>query len=528
MVRIRRALIAAALPLLGGGTLLVVPASLAQIRLEPIGSYSTGVFDQGGAEIVAYDAATRRLFIVNGATGDIDALDLNDPTNPTFAFTIDLAAHGSGANSVAVKDGVVAAAVQAFVKTDPGQAVFFDGDGNVLSAVTVGALPDMIAFTPDGSKALTANEGEPSNDYSVDPLGSVSVIDLTDGAAHLTQADVTTLDFTAFNDRPLDASVRVFGPGATPAQDFEPEYLAAHNDSRFAFATLQENNAIAVIDLVSLKIVDVVGLGHKNHLLPANAFDASDRDNAAHLAPWPVRGLFLPDALAAYRSPLDGRAYLITANEGDAREYDGFAEEERVKNLALDPIAFPNAAELQADENLGRLNVTTTQGDADGDGDYDALYAFGGRSFSILDARTGRRVFDSGSGLERLLAHIHPADFNSDNAENDSFDSRSDNKGPEPEGVAVAELGGRVFAFVGLERDSGIVVADVSDPAAPRFVQYATHRDFSGDPEAGTAGDLGPEGLLFIPAADSPSGEPLLVVGNEVSGTTTVWAIRRD
>jgi len=132
---------------------------------------------------------------------------------------------------------------------------------------------------------------------------------------------------------------------------------------------------------------------------------------------------------------------------------------------------FPNAATLQEGENLGRLNVSTIDGDTDGDGDYDALYAYGGRSFSIRSAN-GDLVFDSGSRLENITARLLPEAFNSDNAENDSLDSRSDNKGPEPEGVTVGRVDGRTYAFVGLERIGGVAVFDVSQPQAPFFVQY--------------------------------------------------------
>ncbi|BBO78383.1 hypothetical protein DSCW_58000 [Desulfosarcina widdelii] len=217
----------------------------------------------------------------------------------------------------------------------------------------------------------------------------------------------------------------------------------------------------------------------------------------------------------------------MTANEGDARDYDTFAEEERVKNLDLDPDMFPDAETLQENEVLGRLTVTTAQGDLDGDGDYDERYSFGARSFSIFTpTKKGLRlVFDSGDQLEQLTAAALPFNFNSTNDENDSFDNRSDDKGPEPEGLTLGEIDGRTYLFLGLERVGGIMVYDITDPRDPEFVQYINNRDFSGDAEAGTAGDLAPEGLTFIPARKSPTGDNLLAVTNEVSGTTTVYKI---
>ncbi|MEC4985303.1 MAG: choice-of-anchor I family protein [Oscillatoria sp. PMC 1068.18] len=256
-----------------------------------------------------------------------------------------------------------------------------------------------------------------------------------------------------------------------------------------------------------------------------NTLDVSDADGEINLANYPIFGMLQPDAIDTFE--IGGQTYIISANEGDARDYDGFSEEARVADLVLDPEAFPNAEQLQQDEVLGRLQVTTELGDLDGDGDYDELYAFGGRSFSIFD-EFGNLVFDSGDDFEQIIAEQLPEFFNSDNDDNDSFDSRSDAKGPEPEGVVTGEIGDRTFAFIGLERVGGIMVYEVTDPQQPEFVQYLNNRNFSVDAEAANAGDLGPEGLVFIPAEDSPNGEPLLVVANEVSGTTTIYEITVD
>jgi hypothetical protein len=317
----------------------------------------------------------------------------------------------------------------------------------------------------------------------------------------------------------------VFGPGATVAQDLEPEYITVADNGRTAWVTLQEANAIGVLDLDSGEFTAIHGLGFKDHRLAANALDPSDRDGpsngkAVRIASWPVYGMYLPDAIAHYRT--GGKTYLVTANEGDSRAYTGFNEEARVSALALDPTAFPNGAALKGNAQLGRLTVTRANGDTDGDGDFDALYAFGARSFSIRDEH-GALVWDSGDALEQLTAI--PVQFNSDNAENDSWDTRSDNKGPEPEGIAVGQVQGRWYAFVGLERIGGVVVYDVTDPAAPSFVQYVNTRNYAGDPAADTAGDLGPEGLAFVPASASPTARPLLVVTNEISGSTRLFDV---
>ena len=495
------------------------------IRLSVAGTYATGVFDEGAAEIVDYDPVSMRLFVVNGDANAIDVLDAADPDHPTRLFAIPLAAYGNGVNSVAVKDGIVAAAVEADPKQLPGQVVFFDTDGNFLNQVAVGALPDMVIFTPDGTKVLVANEGEPDDDYVDDPEGSVSVVDISGGVVNAT---VSTAGFGAFNaqeDALTAAGVRIFGPGATVAQDLEPEYIAVSADNTTAWITCQENNAIAVLDIASRTITGIFPLGFKDHGLEENALDASDRDDGINIAAYAnLYGMYQPDAIKAFE--IDGQNYLITANEGDARDYDGFSEEDRVKDLSLDATAFPDADTLQANAVLGRLTVTNTLGDNGATG-YEALYAFGTRSFSILTPSVDGfdRVFDSGSQLERLTAALLPGDFNADNDENGSFDSRSDAKGPEPEAVTVGTIDGVTYAFIGLERIGGIMVYDVSTPTTPVFVQYLNNRDFSGVAAEGTAGDLGPEGIAFIPAADSPTEANLLAVANEISGTTTLYRI---
>ncbi|MBW0149088.1 choice-of-anchor I family protein [Marinobacter arenosus] len=518
------------------------------IELSKLGTYASGAFDEGAAEIVAHDSVNQRLFVINANDSTVDVLDINDPETPTKLSTIDATTEGASANSVAVYGDLVAVAIEAPVKQDNGKVVFYNTtDLNKVGEVTVGALPDMVTFTRDGQAVLVANEGEPSDDYTNDPEGSVSIIDLSNGVG---AATVTTADFTAFNAQQTDLvsqGVRVFGPGATLAQDLEPEYIAVSLDNETAWIALQENNAVAELDIAAGEITAILPLGFKNHSLLGNELDASNEDNGINLRNWPVKGMYNPDAIASYG--YNGKTYYLTANEGDSRDYPGFSEEFRVADLTLDAAAFPDAAELQEAESLGRLNVTSTLGyGASCDpsdpanvtltaGEYDTtyvettcvyeeLYAYGARSFSIWSA-DGTQVFDSGSEFERITARLIPDNFNGNNDEN-SFDNRSDDKGPEPEAITVGEINGQTFAFIGLERAGGIMVYNVTNPQNPEFVQYLNNRDFSvsqTDLENGLAGDLGPEGLAFIPAGDSPNSMPMLAVGNEVSGTTTLYGI---
>lgn len=496
------------------------------IALSVAGTYTTGAFDIGASEICAFDPLKQTLFVVNGDGKTIDMLDISNPAEPVLINTIDTTPYGHAPNSVAVSHGLVAVAVEADQAQDPGKVVVFNTDGDFLNSFEVGALPDMVLFTPDNRYILTANEGEPNADYTVDPEGSVSIINISRG---IKRAKVRTAGFTSFNtkkDDLISKGVRIFGPHATVAQDLEPEYITVLPHSPYAWVSLQENNSIAKIHIATGRVMDIIPLGFKDHGLPENGLDASDKDNAIAIKPYEgVMGMYQPDAIAAYR--YRGQTYLVTANEGDTRDYDGFSEDIRVKDLVLDPTAFPQAGQLQDKAALGRLTVTKTLGDIDGDGDYDKLYAFGGRSFSIfkVTSRGLTQVFDSGDQIEQIVAAVQPGHFNSDNDDNDSFDSRSDAKGPEPEGVTLGAIGNRTYAFIGLERMSGILVYDITSPFDPRFIQYIDNRNYTGSPEDSTAGDLGPEGIAFIPACQSPDGHPMLAVANEVSGSTTVYHI---
>lgn len=522
----------------------VAGANDAPLTLTRLSTFQTGYFNQGGSEIPAYDALSRRAFVVNAGAGTIDVLDLRDPAAPVLLRAIDLVAAcglpaGSLPNSVDAKFGIVAVAVQAPVKTDAGQVLFLSafGQNACLGAVAAGALPDMVRFSADGRYVVAANEGEP-NSYgqadSVDPEGSVTIVDLW----RLGRAGfVRQVRFDGFNGATeraalVAAGVRIFGPGASVAQDLEPEYVAISGND--AYVTLQENNAIAVIDLANAKVRRILPLGRKDHAVPGAGLDASDRDGRINIANWPVHGLYMPDSIDALR--WKGQTFLVTANEGDARDYPGYAEEVRAgsSSVVLDAAKFPNAAALKANAALGRLNITRATADADGDGDLDRLEAFGARSVSVWDA-SGRLVWDSGDVLEQDAAALFPANFNAGH-DDPTFDSRSDNKGPEPEGIALGQVGGRTYAFVGLERLSAIAVFDVSDPTQPAYLTMVANRDFS-QPTSVTcadgvsrcpnpaAGDLGPEGLEFVPAWASPNGRALLIVGNEISGTTTIWQV---
>ena len=494
-------------------------ASVNALGLEVLGSYDTGLAnieeESTAGEVVAVRG--ERMYVVNASAVSVDIVDIGNPASPRLLKRVDLSGYGAGINSVDVSSrNLIAVALEAPDKTDPGTIAFLTPGGKVIRTARVGALPDMVTFTPDGRKLLVANEGEPDcyGEGCTDPAGSVSVVTVVPMRPEL---PVATIGFDGVD---LPAGVRVFGPGASAAQDLEPEYITVSADGRSAWVSLQENNAIAALDLEANEVREVFALGYKDHGVAGAGLDASDRDSAINIQPWArVKGMYQPDALASFT--VDGETFVVSANEGDARDYEGFAEEERARDLRntagySDIAGIPG---IDTNAKLGRLTVTSARPfGADGN-----IYVFGARSISIWNGTSGELVGDSGDQLEQWTAQAYPAFFNSNNDE-DNFDNRSDNKGPEPEGVAIATIGMNRYAFVGLERIGGVAVFDLGKIAAPQMIAYANNRDFvaGGVP----APDSGPEVVRFVSADASPDGEPMLVVANEVSGTVTLWRIR--
>ncbi|MGK2234655.1 choice-of-anchor I family protein [Colwellia polaris] len=562
-----------------------------ELNVEVVGRFATGIYGKSAAEIVQFHKNSNSAFAINGAANQIEVINLTDLSttevgNPvadeslsSSAFTFPLSVsvkNSSGVentillgavNSIAIKDDLLAIAVEGEVKQTSGAILFYSlnalGEGTFIKAVEAGALPDMVTFTPDGKKLLVANEGEPNADYSNDPEGSISVIDVTE----MMPADVAVtinlssdIVFSDDNLSPEDydtdekrlailtkAGVKFAGPiGNTVAKDLEPEYITTASNSEIAYVSLQENNAIGIINLKDLTI-EVKALGYKDW--GKYQLDFTNKDEVPQFKSIQgLYGMYQPDTIASYS--WNGSTFIVSANEGDARDYDGYSEEVRVKDI-IDPDelnqTLSTALQSQYDETggsdyLGRLKVTTALGDKDQDGEYEELFAYGARSFSIWDQNVNL-VFDSGDDFGKISSAILGNNFNAAHTENKG-DNRSDDKGGEPEAIDVGEIAGRTYAFISQERAGDLFVYDITNPFNTAFVTHYNNRDFSVDyemdddlanpcdsnegmdcTEVNMAGDLGPESIKFISAADSPTNTPLLVIGNEVSGTVTVYQV---
>ena len=481
-----------------------VPAEpLENLVNEDLTSYqeigSLGLGGVGAAEITTYDPISKRLFAVNnGATNKIDVIDLSNPDRATVINSIPLAPYGGFVNSVDVYDGKLAAAIESTNKQANGKVVVFNTATLAeIKVIEVGALPDMITFTKDGQYILTANEGEPNDAYTVDPEGTVSIIKVADYS-------VRTINFSALESQLATLAAkgfRIYGPGKSFIKDIEPEYISISDDSKTAWITLQENNAIAELDIVAGSFRKIMPLGFKNYGQSGNEIDPSDRDSKIEFNTLynNVFGMYQPDGIAQYT--YNGIPYLITANEGDAREYAGFTEMRRTSSslIILDPTKFPTATTLKTDAQLGRLNITTTLGDTDNDGDFDALYSLGARSFSVWNALTGDQVYDSKNELDKKAFEIQVYD-----------DGRSDDKGTEPEGIAIGRVGSKQIAIIGLERADAFAIYDITNPTAPVFIKMFKTGD-------------APEGVLFIPASKSPIQQSLIVVSSENDGFIKIY-----
>lgn len=534
-------------------------------------SITDAPFDTSAAEIVSYDSCTDKLYVVNAQAQKVDVLSMNSASERTSEGYIDLqsAAAASGinigaANSVSTHQGLVAVAIENADKQQNGIIALYRSDTlEVITTYTAGALPDMVSFSKDGRYIASANEGEPNADYNIDPEGSVTLVDLTNGPL---QAKVTQIDFKAFNlgqprHAELTEKVRISTPNATVAQDLEPEYLTFADNGKL-YVALQENNALAAIDVVSAQVDAILGLGGKPW--DTAQLDASNKDkNIGNLQSYAMlEGLYMPDSITSYS--VEGNTYIVTANEGDGREYgikttqkmcdekgfewDGddyqgtenyttekdfciaYVDEVRGKKLDVD-ANHPLAGALKDNKQLARLKVIKPQGTLAAD---QKVQAFGSRSFSIWD-ESGELVFDSGDDFARIVLDQDPANFNSTNDNNQSGDDRSDDKGVEPEAIEVAEINGKHYAFIGLERQGGIMVYDVTQPKTASFISYLNNRDFTqpvctkvdedGDCDNDTynskAGDLGPESIKYF----TRSGNHFIAIGNEVSGSTSVYRV---
>jgi len=556
-------------------------SQLAAITKDPqmslVGRYTSGgtpASPSQVAEITAYHPNSKSLFITVDTASepssfkriDFSGLGTTTLSSPTTANNLNVSTRynvatdvndssftASGIQSLDVTGNLFAIAVAATPKTNAGVIAFYSlsatGTPTFLKKVTVGSLPDGVAFSPDGKYLVVANEGELSNTFmtdGIDPEGSISIINISNGTPADTAVQVKFTDFNVGGTRAseLPSTVRIGRPGATVAQDLEPEYVSISADSKTAYITLQENNAVAEVDLASGRISKIFALGFKDYgskykIAPSDRYagtSASAYGNPTVSATLKnynnLYGVYLPDGIATYT--VNGKTYFLTANEGDDRTdflTGSSADAVRFSTIVtnLDPTAFPAdvVASIKTDQELGRLTLLTKHaggnyGDTDGDGDYDRVYVLGGRSFSIWDASTGAQVFDSGEDMER--ATYNNASDDSANAlallKSDGLLGRLDNKGPEPESVVVGQVGAETYAFVALERSHAVMMYKITDPTKPRLVQYIRNTTNFSD------GDLAPEGLKFIPASQSPTGVALLVVGYETTGSVAVYQIK--
>ena len=489
----------------------------AAIEMEFIARYDSGTqnADGGAAEIVKYNPDNQKFYLVNGTSKKLEIVSLQD-----FSESADTAVSLEAETSLDIEAliadkipgfvygdmtsvdinpdlDIIAVAIQAAGTDDNGLIGLFGYDGTLIKLVGAGKQPDMVTFTPDGTKVLSADEGEPRDGYSsVDPKGSVTVVDLSNGAGQATSVTISFDQFDTKREELVQSGV-ILQKGCNPSRDFEPEYIAVSADSQTAYISLQEANAVATLNLATGEFEAVQSLGFKNHNLSENALDLL-KDDRIELKSQDVYGIYMPDAIRCYE--VNGTTYLVTANEGDSRDWTGFCNE---KEILLD----------------GCEVVTLDTSFYDGL-DPDKTYLYGGRSFAIYEASTMTQVFESGSEFETITAEVLPDVFNCSN-DKISMDNRSGKKGPEPEDVAIGTIGSRTYAFIGLERIGGIMMYDITNPYAAVFVNYINSRDYS----SAIKGDVSPEGLCFIPANQSPTGQALLLAANEVSGTVAIYRL---
>lgn len=491
----------------------VSTAHAAQFDAKRIFGYSTGYTNEDGgvAEIVAYNKDNNILYLVNGSEKSIDIVEItNFNVNDGASNKLNLTKRINPADmipgftfgdltSVVVNtsDKTIAVAVQAEDYSANGAILILNYDGTYKTHYEAGVQPDMVITAVNGRYLLTANEGEPRKGYEtgIDPAGTITIVDTE-------SSSVRTIGFEKYDTEEGRKSLLnnqvVLKKDAKPSLDLEPEYITVSGNT--AYVSLQEANSIAVIDIAAGEVAGVYGMGFKNHNAVGNELDlikGKDSAQGISIANKNVYGVYMPDALSVIN--IDSKDYILTANEGDAREWEEYVNitESKLTDSAGNSVKYEH---LISDYHDGFEENNT--------------YVLGGRSFSIIDARTMKVVYDSGSEIERFTASAYPEYFNSSN-KNIELDNRSGKKGPEPESVTTFFSKGVPYAAVALERIGGLMFYDISNPSDAKFIKYVNTRDFSAD----IAGDVAPEGLYALSDTESPTGNAIIFAAFEVSGT---------
>jgi hypothetical protein len=521
-------------------------ANEATLKITEIASITSGD-GEGSHEIATFHAGSKRIFATNGVKNAIDIYDISDVGNPKKVGSVALSPYGNDVTSVAAGKDVVVAVVNVSDKfsatgvptTTNGKIVVFDTSGKVLSAPDVlGVLPDSVTFAPNGTTALVAIEAQPvcakddpataakeDADYSKasDPVGGVTVVDLSNPASPV-------LRFAGFDQFSV-AEMRAKGIAVSSvvnnvSKDFEPEFVTAV-DNNYAYVTIQEANAIGKLNIGSATFESISRAFESK--VSRVARDTSDRDAGAGPRTYAnVVGASQPDAIAGFT--VGAGHYFVTANEGDAREYTCLNDDLRASSLKVDTRRFPDWKTLSGNAALGRAKVNPTIGDKDGDGDIDTIHLRGSNSMTMY--RNGIAIWDSADLLDQIqtqafgVANINGSHSLSSDKSTMNYvgQDRSDDKGAEPEGVAVGMVGDRRIAILGLERMTALAIFDITDPGDPIFQEWLQMLPTKATP-AKDVKYWSPEGIVFVPASKSPSGKALIITSYELSGSLSIHQV---
>ena len=489
--------------------------------------YESGTFNQAAVGHHAFDPVTRHFYFVDSAAEELRIFDLqSDIAKPLPVASVDLSTYAALPGDVVAHGNVVAVAFTNVSEQSRGRIVFFDSLGQFLNRFDLGAAPQQLSLVNNGQYLLSANAAYPSDDYNFDPRGSVSIVRILSATPdRLTQNDVLEIDFQRYDTVNLDKGVRVYGNQGqqSPSQDLEPQEIAVDEQAFKAYISLQENNAIAVVDYFFAQLDTIFPLPLKSRANRNQAFSGTDRGSTVSLDSFPgIFSLYQPRGLSFLRQA--GQSYLLSANEGAARDYPAYSEIATIASTPLDPVSIPNARDLKIDTILGPLKITNTIGGRGVGLLYDSAVSFGGRSFSVWDS-LGQLIFDSGDDFERTILSLEAANFNSSAISNQSFKARGPWYGPQPNAIVTGEVDGSLYAFISLRQMGGVMIYNLNNPRQPIFDSYLLNRNFSVAADVPQAGDLGPVELSFVSGDRSPNGQALLIVSHSISGSLSIYEL---